>query len=84
MSKIRKLQEKFYEKPIRNDISFDEISTLAHAYGCIIESGGKHTRIVHPASGTVIPIPRHGKNVGEAYIKQLKNLFDTIGDIMEE
>ncbi len=35
-------------------------------------------KVVHPPSGTVIPIPRHGKAVKEAYIKQLKNLFDQI------
>ena len=35
-------------------------------------------KVVHRASGTVIPIPRHGKAVKEAYIKQLKTLFDSI------
>ena len=35
-------------------------------------------KIVHVPSGTVIPIPIHGKNVKEAYIKQLKDLFDLI------
>lgn len=31
------------------------------------------------ASGTVIPIPVHGKYVKEAYIKELKILFDSVG-----
>ena len=84
MSQIEKLKEKFFKKPIRNDLSFDEICKLSHAYGCIVEAGGNHIHIVHPQSGTVIPIPRHGKNVGEAYIKQLKKLFDSIEDTMEE
>lgn len=84
MSRIKKLQQKFYERPIRNDMTFDEISSLAHAYGCIVEAGGKHMHIVHSGSGTVIPIPRHGKTVGEAYIKQLRILFDDIGKLLEE
>ena len=70
--------------PVRNDMTFDEIEVLARAYGCIVRSGGKHgLQIAHKASGTVIPIPRHGKTVGEAYIWQLRDLFDLIGDIVE-
>lgn len=84
MSQLQKLIAKFYSKPIRNDITFAEVETLAAAYGCIVKSGGKHMRVVHIPSGSVIPIPRHGKTVGEAYIKQLKDLFDSIGEIREE
>ena len=84
LSRLRKLQQKFYGKPIRNDMTFEEIEVLARAYGCIVRSGGKHSlHIVHKDSGTVIPIPRHGKTVDEAYIKQLRDLFDSIGDISE-
>ena len=39
--------------------------------------------VIYPEKGVVIPIPKHGKTVGEAYIKQLKNLFDII-DFKEE
>ena len=60
-------------------MTFDEISKLASAYGCSVNPGGKHMHIVHVASGTVIPIPRHGNTVDEAYIKQLKDLFNRIG-----
>ena len=84
MSKREKLKRKFYEKPIRNDMTFDEIEVLAKAYGCVIKPGGKHMRVVYPPNGTVIPIPRHGKTVEEAYIKQLRDLFDLIGDFVEE
>jgi len=59
-------------------MTFNEICLMAKYYGCDVESGGKHMHIVHAKTGTVIPIPRHGKSVGEAYIKQLKELFDEI------
>lgn len=65
-------------------MSFDEICTLAQAYGCTITSGGKHMHVVHKPSGTLIAIPRHGKSVREVYIKELKVLFDSIGDIKGE
>ena len=79
MSTIEKLIEKFYRKPIPNNITFEEVERLASFYGCIISSGGKHSKkIIDLASGTVIPIPMHGKNVQEAYIKELKDLFAII------
>lgn len=78
MSTLEKRLKKFYRKPIPNDITFEEVESLAKHFGCIIVGGGSHPKVVHQSSGTVIPIPRHGKSVGEAYIKQLKMLFDTI------
>ena len=79
MSTLDKLKAKFNEKPIPNDISFDEVERLASAYGCRVISGGKHSKkIVDVPSGTVIPIPMHGKYVQEAYIKELKDLFAEI------
>ena len=79
MSTLEKLKAKFYEKPIPNDISFDEVERLAKAYGCRVVSGGKHSKkIVDVPSGTVIPIPMPGKYVQEAYIKELKDLFAEI------
>lgn len=79
MSTLEKLKEKFNEKPIPNDISFDEAERLAKHYGCRVISGGKHSKkIVDIPSGTVIPIPVHGKYVQEAYIKELKDLFAEI------
>ena len=35
-------------------------------------------KVIHVESGTVIPIPRHGKCVGEAYISELKTLYTLI------
>jgi len=79
MSTLEKLKKKFNEKPIPNDISFDEVERLAKFYGCLVMSGGKHSKkIVDVPSGTVIPIPMHGKYVQEAYIKELKVLFTEI------
>lgn len=78
MSTIEKRLKKFYRKPIPNDITFDEVQALAEYFGSTIVGGGNHMKIVHSSSGTVIPIPRHGKTVKEAYIKQLKVLFDKI------
>ena len=78
MSRIQKLKDKFYEKPIRNDLTFDEIETLAKHYGCIVRAGGNHMQIVYRPLNRIIPSPRHGKTVKEGYIKQLKELFDLI------
>ena len=79
MSTLEKLKEKFHEKPIPNNISFDEVARLAKSYGCSVVAGGKHSKkIVDVPSGTVIPIPVHGKYVQEAYIKELKDLFAEI------
>ena len=79
MSTLDKLKAKFNEKPIPNDISFDEVERLANAYGCRVISGGRHSKkIVDVPSGTVIPSPMHGKYVQEAYIKELKDLFAEI------
>lgn len=79
MSKFEKAYQRFCRKPIPNDISFDEIETIARHFDCIVLSGGKHSKkIAHRKSGTIIPIPMHGKTVGEAYIKELKELFERI------
>lgn len=44
MSTLEKLREKFKEKPIPNNISFDEVERLAKYYGCGVVSGGKHSK----------------------------------------
>jgi hypothetical protein len=55
------------------------VKALATYFGCDIITGGNHSqKVVHRPSGTVIPIPMHGKNIGEAYVKELKDLFDRI------
>lgn len=45
----------------------------------MVLTGGNHQiRIAHKPSGTVIPLPQHGKCVKEAYIIELRKLFDEI------
>ena len=84
MSRIEKLIEKFYRCPIPNDITYEEVAKLAVYFGCKLQkSGGRHPmKVIHLETGTIIPIPTHGKTVQEAYIKELKKLFDTVkGDL---
>ena len=80
MSRIEKTIKKFYRKPIPNDITYEEMERVAKHFGCIVESkGGRHPlKVIHIPSGTIIPIPTHGSTIKEAYIKQLKDLFDII------
>lgn len=79
MSTIEKLKKKFYEKPVRNDMTMDEVIRLSRAYGCEVLTGGNHQiRILHRELGRIIPIPQHSKTVKEAYIIELRALFDEI------
>lgn len=79
MTAIDKRIAKFYRKPIPNDITFADVEALAHHFGCEIKTGGRHgIKVVHRPSGTVIPIPIHGNCIDEAYVKELKDLFDSI------
>ena len=82
MTTIDKRIAKFYRKPVPNDITFADVEALAEHFGCEIISGGNHSKkVVHRSSGTVIPIPMHGKCIGEAYVKELKDLFDSIREV---
>lgn len=84
MSQIDKLLKKFNRVPIPNDITLQDIEKLAKYYGCEIkQGGGKHPHgVIHRASGKIIPIPVHGKHIQEVYVKQLKELFNSIeGDM---
>ena len=79
MSQIDKLIAKFREKPTRNDITYAEVRRIATHYGCDVKSGGKHPIIVVSKKPVkIIPIPGHGKFVKEAYITELKKLFEEI------
>ena len=79
MGRIEKLLNKLYRKPVPNDMRIDEIIRIVTSYGCITDSGGKHQlKIIHRPTGTVIPIPKHGDTVAEAYIKEIKALLDEI------
>ena len=79
LSRIEKLKKRFNRKPIPNDIRTDEAIALAKYYGCEIVSGGNHQiKVVHKATGTIIPLPQHGDTIKEAYVKELKILFAKI------
>lgn len=78
MSRKDKLLNKLYSKPVPNDMTFREIEIIMERYGCEIKPGGNHMRVVYKKLGAVIPIPKHGKCVGEAYVVQLKKLLDAI------
>lgn len=79
MTAIEKRIAKFYRKPIPSDITFADVEAIANYFGCEIKTGGNHSKkVIHRESGTVIPIPIHGNCIGEAYVKELKDLFDSI------
>lgn len=78
MSQLQKRIAKFNAKPIPNDITFADVEVLAEYYGCRIKTGGKHVKVAYKPLGRIVPIPRHGDNVEEAYICELKKLFIAI------
>lgn len=78
MGKIEKLYGKFSKKPVPNDITFKEVVTLFEHFGCKIVYGGKHPKVIHIRSGTIITVPRHKKSVDEVYVKQLKCLLEVL------
>lgn len=78
MSKDDKLLKKFLEKPVRNDISIDEITAVAKVVDAEIIRGGKHSyHFVHRKSNTVIPIPIHGKTVKAVYIRMIAKIIES-------
>ena len=80
MSSIEKLKKKFYSIPARNDISMDEIRKLVKYYGCIERTGGNHqSTIINPRTGSIVPLPQHGKEIKREYIRQLQDLFGDEG-----
>lgn len=82
MTQFEKRRKKLFRKPIPNDMTEEEIISIAEQYGCTILTGGNHQhRIVYapdpdcPIQRKVIPIPSHGKSVPEIVIKELKQLI---------
>lgn len=75
MSSFEKLKKKFKKKPVPNDLTLRDVEILAGHYGCRIANGGKHVQLVSDDPRVRIPIPLHGKFIGEAYVKQLAELF---------
>lgn len=78
MSKEEKLINKFLEKPVRTDITFDEVKKLAKIIDAEILVGGKHSfHFVYKNTNTLIPIPVHGKTVGAAYVNQITKVIES-------
>lgn len=82
MTKLDKRRQRIFKKPIPNDITEEEIFSIAEQYGCKIITGGNHQhRIVFdqgpdsPVQRKIIPVPSHGKSVPEIVIKELKQLI---------
>lgn len=76
MSTFEKRLEKFNRVPVPNDITFEDVEAIASHYNCVVLNGGKHGfKIAYKPLGIIIPIPRHGNTVEEAYIRELKKLF---------
>ena len=79
MSTDEKLLEKILEKPTRNDITIDELISVAPLMGFEVCGGGKHPiKLYHINSGRVIPIPVHGKCVKSAYICQVVRTYEEL------
>lgn len=77
MSTIEKLKKKFYSSPTPKDITIDEVIRLANHYECIIRTGGNHQiTVVNKEKTMNVPLPQHDKEVKQAYIRQLRELFN--------
>ena len=71
MSTDEKLLAKILEKPTRNDITIDELISVAPLMGFEVCGGGKHPiHLFHKCTGKIIPIPVHGKCVKAVYIRE--------------
>lgn len=87
MTQLGKRRKKLFQKPIPNDMTEEEIFSIAEQYGCSIHTGGNHQhKIVFnpdencPIQQKSIPVPSHGKNVPEVVIRELKQLIIEIED----
>lgn len=72
MSRIDKLIRKVTCKPYRNDITFEELVTVATHFGFELKYGGNHMILKRPPARP-IPVSTHGKYakaVGKEYLKQ--------------
>ena len=79
MSQIQKLIDKLTRRPIPSDMTFDELKKIAKHYGCDSVNRGNHQRaIVYKPAGKVVVVPDHGKHVQQVYVKELKELFESI------
>ena len=86
MSQKDKLIEKIISKPIRSDITFEELYIVALHFGFEIKNGGSHIILKHPPARP-IPISIHGKYskaVGKEYLKQFISTLHELELIEDE
>lgn len=83
MSKKVKLREKFFENPIRDDITFEEVKTILFQYGfSIARSNGSHNIFVHESGFELPPIVTvSGRYIKKAYVNVIR---DAINRVEEE
>ena len=79
MSTDEKLLEKILGKPTRNDITIDELISVAPLMGFEVCGGGKHPiHLYHKYTCKVIPIPVHGKCVKAVYIREVVKTYQKV------
>ena len=84
LSTIKKLYNKFKQRPIRNDIEFDEVIKLLTHFGFEVKDGSNHICFTYIELGILIPIPRHNKSIDDVYIKQIIQTLDEVLEYKEE
>jgi hypothetical protein len=84
MSKKDKLLKKFLSKPIKKDLTFDELSTLLMACGFIkLEGSGSAVKFYNEEKDTLINLHKpHPNNVLKTYL--IKQIQDKLKDIYDE
>ncbi len=83
MSKKSKLLRKFLEKPVRKDLTFDELSVLLISCGyCKVEGKGSAVKFYHKSKDHLIMLHKpHPGNILKVYlIKQIQKKLKEICD----
>jgi hypothetical protein len=83
MSKKEKLLKKFLSRPIRKDLTFDELTTLLVACGYIkLEGAGSAVKFYHKEKESLISLHKlHPCNVLKVYlVKQIQIKLQEICD----
>ena len=84
MGKKDKLLKKFLAKPIKKDLTFDELSTLLFACGFIkIECAGSAVKFYNKSKDILINLHKpHPSNILKTYL--LKQIQDKLKGICDE
>jgi hypothetical protein len=84
MSKKYKLLKKFLSKPIKKDLTFDELSTLLMACGFIkLEGSGSAVKFYNKEKDSLINLHKpHPNNVLKTYL--IKQIQDKLKELCDE